>query len=455
MDEYINQSALEQARSIHRGDVSSVELTRFYFDRIKQYNPDLQAFVRITEKRALLAATRADRRRSHSRGANLPPFHGVPFAIKDLVPTFGVPTHLGSKAYRYFVPPFSGAVVSRFRKAGFIVLGKLATSEFGIMPVTEPDIRAPTRNPWNRLHTSGGSSGGSSAAVAAGLLPAAHASDGGGSIRIPASFTHLYGLKPSLARTGNFHGPVNRLGLATMGSLTHTVEDAAIIMDALSLPGQPSCAAAMETKPSSLLIYVCTESPVGDVDPEVKEAVHQTARVLEKLGHRVVERPTIEASISEFLPVWAYMVARVPSVSEKVLQPISRWLREIGRKVKYEEAHSLQKAFCNKIDSFFGDADLVLTPTVGVTAPQVGAFNLPDPEKAFYDAAFLGSFTIMANLMKAPSANIPFGLSENGLPIGVQIGGRPGDDPLVVTLSRQLEAEMPWRQRRAPGFGDP
>ena len=452
MEDIFQQSGRELALRIQNKDISSAELTRLYLERIETHNPTLQAFVRYSRKRSMLYAKRADQQLSQTPPEDLPPFHGVPFAIKDLVPTLGVPTHLGSRAFRYFVPPISGPVVKKFRQGGFISLGKLATSEFGIMPVTEPDIRPPTRNPWNLEHSSGGSSGGSSSAVAAGLLPCAHASDGGGSIRIPAALCHLFGMKPSLAWTGNLHGSVAKLGLAVMGSVTKTVEDAALIQDLVARPDMPSCTRALAQKPSSLLIHMCTQSPVMDVAPEIQEAVYQTAKVLEKMGHRIVEKPPLEASISEFLPIWAYVVAQVPSPSERVLQPVSRWLREMGREVPSEEAKALQRTFCERIESFFGDADLVLTPTVGVAAPKVGAYTSPDPKESFYQAAVLGSFTILANLMQAPAANIPYGLSAQGLPIGVQLGGRPLDDLLVFSVSGQLEKEMPWRDRLAPGF---
>lgn len=446
------KSGRELALHIQNKDLSSVELTRLYLDRIASHNPDLQAFVRYSKKRSLLNAKRADQQLARKGSTSLPPFHGVPFGIKDLVPTLGVPTHLGSRAFRYFVPPFSGPVVNQFRKAGFISLGKLATSEFGIMPVTEPDLRPPTRNPWNRNHSSGGSSGGSSSAVASGLLPCAHASDGGGSIRIPASLCHLFGMKPSLAWSGNLHGPVNKLGLATMGSVTKTVEDAALIQDILARADMPSCARALEQPPPSLRVHMCTQSPVMDVAPEIQEAVYQAAKVLEKMGHQVIECSPLEASISEFLPIWAYVVAQVPSPSERLLQPVSRWLRKMGRDVSLEEAKALQEKFCAQIDSFFGEADIVLTPTVGVSPPKVGAYDLPDPKDSFYEAAVLGSFTILANLMHAPAASIPYGLDSHGLPIGIQIGGRPLHDPLVFAVAKQLEHEMPWRHRVAPGF---
>ena len=196
--ELLKLSALEQARAIRVGELKSLYLTELYLSRIEKYNHHLNAFVSVEKKTACKAAKYADRLRSQVNVDQLPIFHGVPIGIKDLVPTKWSKTKLGSRAYRHFISPFDAPVARKLQAGGFISLGKLATSEFGVLPVTEPDIHPPTRNPWDTTRTSGGSSGGSSSAVAASLLPIAHGSDGGGSVRIPAALTHLYGFKPSL-----------------------------------------------------------------------------------------------------------------------------------------------------------------------------------------------------------------------------------------------------------------
>ena len=188
----IKWSALEQADAIRAGRISSTELVGLYLERIERHNHQLNAFVSVQAQRALWAAQRADKARTQKGWNGGPLFHGVPTGVKDLVPMAFTPTKLGSRAYKYFVSPFDAPVVKRMRTGGLIPLGKLATSEFGVLPVTEPDVHPPTRNPWDLSRTPGGSSGGSGAAVAAGLVPIAQGSDGGGSVRIPAAFCHLF-----------------------------------------------------------------------------------------------------------------------------------------------------------------------------------------------------------------------------------------------------------------------
>jgi len=454
--ELLRMSALEQAEAIAARRVSAVELTRLYLDRIAQFNDRLNAFVVVTRRRALLAARRADREAKSRRGA-LPLFHGVPVGIKDLVPTAGVRSRLGSRAYKYFVPPMSGAVVKRLSAGGFVSLGKLATSEFGVLPTTEPDIHPPTRNPWNTSRSSGGSSGGSGSAVAAGLLPIAHGSDGGGSVRIPAAFCHLYGFKPSLSLLGNLHGEVNKLGTSVMGPLARSVKDAAGMLDVMA--GRPlggndteSCLAACKRDPRPMRVHMCLEQPMGDVDPEIASAVRRTGEQLQELGHVVVEVPMVEADLETFLPVYQYMVSRIPAISERFLRPVTQWLRAERRTLSYATAKHAQDVLCNRLAQLLGDADLLLSPTVGVEPPRLGAFDHADPARWFRAAAQLGGFTAGFNLTTGPAASLPMGLTDSGLPYGVQIGGRAGHDHEVLAISRQLETFSPWHDRWAPDY---
>jgi amidase len=450
--DYSELTALEQARALRGRELSSEELTRFYLNRIERDDPELCAFVTVLAEGALRAARSKDRKRSSS--SELPVFHGVPLGLKDLVLMRGTPTRLGSRAFRYLVAPIDAPVAKLLRRGGFVIVGKLATSEFGAMPVTEPDIHPPTRNPWNKEHTPGGSSGGSGAAVAAELVPIAHGSDGGGSVRIPAAFCHLFGFKPSSALLGNLHGRVNSLGLATMGPLAHTVEDAAAMLDVMRgrplchlEPAQDSCLAAVKRAPRGLRVHLCTEAMFGEVEPEIRRAVEATARTLEELGHRVESVPMAKGNIEDFLPLWQRMLANVPSISEGMLQPVTQWLRQAGRNLDPTEMQRLKRGLVERVLDFFGDADVLLTPTVPVFPPKVGAYRGMGGEEAFRAISALGCFTAPFNISGQPAASLPAGISALRLPFGVQIVGRQGRDDVVLALAAQLEEALPWRAR--------
>ena len=450
--------ALKQAHAVREGSLSSIRLTELYLARIREHNETLQAFVSVQGARALKEARRADQMSARLPQSQLPIFHGVPIGIKDLVPTRWSPTRLGSRAYKYFISPFDGLVAQRISAGGFITLGKLTTSEFGVMPVTEPEIHPPTRNPWDIQRTSGGSSGGSSAAVAARLLPIAQGSDGGGSVRIPSALTHLYGFKPSLSLLGNLHGKYNRLGISVMGPLAHYVEDAAALLDVMR--GHPqrdaglsSCLAATQRRPPSLRIRLMTDTPIGPIDPELLSAVREVAETLRALGHTVDEGVSSKVKIEEFLPLWSFATSGIRTLSDRFLQPITRWVREGARGVTFEMAEALRQELVKRIDQSFGDAEILLSPTVPTIAPKIGTYDRPDePERAFREAAQLGSLTAAFNLNHGPAASLPLGLTASGHPFGVQLGAHPGQDHLILSLSRQLEEALPWHDRRPSGY---
>ncbi len=329
MNELLNLPALELAQKIRSREITSVELTKLFLDRIQTHNGELNAFTQVFPRRALASARAKDKLlRDHANGS-LPLFHGVPTGIKDLVPMRGSMTRLGTRAFKYFLSPIDAPTSKLLKAGGFVVLGKLATSEFGALPVTEPDIHPPTRNPHDPAHTPGGSSGGSGAAVAAGLLPIAQGSDGGGSIRIPSAFCHLYGFKPSRGLLGNLHGATNILGHSVMGPLSHTVADSMAMLDVLRgrplgalTPGGETCMQAIDRAPKKLTIRYCTEGPICATHPEIVKAVERTAETLRGLGHIVEERKSVDGSAEEFLPIWQRQIAIVPAISEQLLQPI-------------------------------------------------------------------------------------------------------------------------------------
>ncbi len=451
----LEATATEQARRIRAGEVSSRDLTRLYLDRIARLNPALSAFVETFEQRALFSALRKDaaRRRPRTAGA-LPPFDGVPIGIKDLNFVRLSRARFGMRGMGVW-SPVDDRTVARLRAAGFVVLGKLATSELGAMPVTEPDIHPPTRNPWDLRVSPGGSSGGSGAAVAGGLLPIAHGSDGAGSIRIPAALCHLYGFKPSRGRVANAYGMSDRDILYTCGPLARSVEDAAAMLDALvgdaRGAGEASFASQIDAPTGPLRVRLVVRNPIATAHPEVRDAVLRTARTLESLGHHVVEADAPEVTLDEFLPIYQKLVSSPPGVRWSRVQPVTRWLGLAGKGLTRAHADAVQQRLTARANEWFDGADVVLSPTVPGLAPAIGAFDGVDPATSFRQAAELGAYTAMFNVTGGPAATLPLAVSSSGLPIGVQLGAAPGDDLRVLQLSRQLERALPWRGRRAPG----
>lgn len=460
-NDVLSATALEQAALIRSRALSSEELTRLYLDRIERLDGRLNAFVSRSPRRAMAEARRKDRQ--VREGGPLPAFHGVPIGIKDLNFVRFEWTGMGSRATPPFFSPVDDRTTASVRRGGFVILGKLATSEVGAMPVTEPDTHPPTRNPWNPWHTPGGSSGGSGAAVAARLLPIAQGSDGAGSIRIPSAFCHLYGIKPSRGRVANAFWRPDRDILYTDGPIARSVADAAALLDVLAGldVGRPHWApapstpyhASLATPPRPLTVRVATRSWLGETHPEITAAVTRAARLLEQLGHRVEEATLPEGSLEEFLPLWQHLVADIPFVRLSRAQPVTRWLVEAGRGLRAEAMTTLHRAISARLLERYGDADVWITPTVPVPPPKVGAYAGGSPAEAFRDVAKLGAFTAGFNVTGQPAASVPLGLTSEGLPMGLQVAGPPLGDALVLAVSRQLEEAMPWRDRGSP-IGD-
>lgn len=447
-DEWLDASGLEQARGIRERRVSSEELVRGYLARIERRNPALQAFVEVAYQRAPRWARDKDALTRKSR--TLPPFHGVPLGIKDMGLVRGFRSQFGARSLRFLWPPFDDYSVRALRSAGFVMIGKLATSEVGAMPVTEPDIHPPTRNPWNLEHTPGGSSGGSAAAVAAGLLPLAHGSDGGGSVRIPAALCGLFGIKPSRGRIRNAYGRDDARLLYSCGAITRTVDDAAAMLDAMNNAERPALAfqLALRQPVPRLRVRFAASSPFGEADPEHVAAMQRVLGVLEQLGHQIEEAPAINGTIDDFLPLWQVLVASAPLFRSKV-QPVTGWLIDGARGRKPAAVADLHDLAAAKVEAAFGAADIWLSPTTLVPAPRIGAWRDLPPSAAFTAAAGLAGLTAPFNITGQPACSLPAGLSSAGLPIGVQLVARRGQDGLLLALARSVEQALDL-ELRAP-----
>ena len=461
-------TALEQAAAVRRRETSAADLVEHCAARIAERDAQVGAFVTLTLDRAREQAAAAER--AVAEGGDLPPLHGVPSAVKDLNLTNGVATKLGSTVFADFVPPLSDNTVERLEAAGTISLGKTNTPEFGLPCYTEPDVAPPARTPWDLDRSAGGSSGGAGAAVAAGLVPFAQGSDGGGSIRIPASVCGLVGIKPSRGRISNgpLVGDVN--GLATNGPLARTVRDAAAMLDALAGPlaGDPHWAAppaqsylsACDSPPGRLRIgrYRTPAAPGVEVHPHVVEAYDAASRLLEELGHDVEDiPPPFDASlVPMFEVVWSVSSTGIPvdPAREGELQPLTRWLRERGRATsapQFVQAMNALQLASRRAVTATASYDVVLTPTLAQPPAPVGWFTAAGDPRAEFDRMIGWTpFTAVYNTTGQPAVSLPLHLSPDGLPIGVQLVGRPADETTLVRLSAQLEQAQPWRDRHPP-----
>jgi amidase len=453
--------ALEIARRIRTGELSSEDALEACLERIDEVDGRLTAFVEVLRDRARAEARAADRA-TRKRGAKLPVFHGVPLAVKDLNLAKGSFSRMGSRAFERLFSPFDDPVVARLRAAGFVIVGKTATSELGSLPVTEPDIHPPTRNPWDLDVTPGGSSGGAGAAVAAGMVPIAQGGDAAGSIRIPSSFCQLFGLKPSRGRVENPFTADDENIIWTCGPMTRTVADAAAMLDVLAgvtvgsphrapPPPRPFTELA-EQPPGPLRIAVALRSNHVETSPEIAAAVDRVASLLSRLGHQVEERrlDLPEGIIDEFLPVWQATAASAPVYDWSLTQPVTRWLGEQGLNVKPHEVDRIVLRLAGVVLAQFGDVDAWLTPTVAVEPPAIGAWKHLAPPDVFAQATKLGVFTAPFNISGQPAASVPAGRSRRGHPMGVQIAGRPLADGLVLALAREIERQMPWEDDLPP-----
>jgi aspartyl-tRNA(Asn)/glutamyl-tRNA(Gln) amidotransferase subunit A len=467
--EIVFMSATEMVKRFRTRELSPVEVTEVFLARIEKLNPELQAYCTLTPELARENAKTAEN--AYLRGAEAGLLGGVPVSIKDLVLTKGIRTTRGSLLYKDFVPEESAPLAERIFASGAVMLGKTNTPEYGWRGTTDNKVFGVTRNPWNRAMTPGGSSGGSAAQVAAGLAPLALGTDGGGSIRIPASFAGIYGLKPTTGRVPVF--PVSASGdLSHAGPMTRTVDDAAIFLNALTgwdyrdrttLPKEEVdyLRACQEGRANGLKgLKVAWSADLGyntPVEPEVLEKTKSAARRFAELGAEVVEvTPDAPFPGQAFQIIWfvglAAMLGYAANDPEKaelldsgLLAGIKEGFKISG--VDYAKAQLIDRPdFCAKFNKFFEEYDLLLTPTVPVTAFEIGLYAPKQIAGVAMDELRLGwtPFTFPINLTGQPAASVPCGFDSNGLPIGLQIIGKRYDDYGVLKASAAFESIQPW-----------
>lgn len=454
--------AVELARMVRAKEVSPVELLDGFLERIERLDGRLNSIVTLDAERAREAARTAE---ASAGDADAPPFAGVPIAIKDLHATKGLRTTFSTKSLAEHVPDFDDEHVRRIRDAGFVLVGKTNAPEFGSVPVTEPALHGPCRNPWDTERTPGGSSGGAAAALAAGLIPIAQGSDGGGSLRIPASNCGVFGLKPARGRVSNAPLFGDRLaGLSVSGPLTRHVTDAAALLDVMAgyAPGDPHWAPPPAhpfaedavTDPPPLRVGLVTRSPLTALRPEVVAAAESAARLLESLGHTVepFTLPIDEQLAASFKVLWAVGIAALP-VDPATLEPFNAGLHARGSTVSGPELLQAVAALQLASRSIVGASlafDVVLSPTLGEPPLRIGEMADLDPDEAFARAAAYVGLTPVANITGQPAMSLPLAWSKDGLPLGVMVTGRPADEATLLRLAGQVQRAADWSHRR-PG----
>lgn len=458
----------ELAGLVRRGEVTSRELVEASLERIEALDPRINAFTTLDADRALAAAERVE-------PGDERPFAGVPIATKDLFPVAGLPLSMGSDLMGDFTPQHDSHAIRRLKDDGFIIVGLTSTPEVGILPVTEPRRFGPTRNPWDESRTAGGSSGGAAAAVAAGMVPIAQGSDGGGSIRIPAACCGLVGLKPTRGRVSL--GPdIGDHFTTVQGALTRTVAETAELLDTLAgyevgdatwapPPTEPFADQARED-PGRLRIAMTATPPIeAEVDPACLQGMRDAAELLASLGHEVeeIEAPWMHSGLLHlFTAIFGTSVAKTVGLcgivagrepTEDDVEPLTwhiyRKARELDA-VDHELAMMQLQALARGMVVALAEYDAVLTPSLAERPVPIGEIDAcgPDPAETFARSGRFTPFTAIANVTGQPAISVPVFHGDDELPLGVQLIGRPAGEGPLLALATQIEAARPWAERR-------
>jgi amidase len=465
--------ATAQAELVRRGDATPTELVEAAITRVEKLNPELNAVIR----------ERFERARDEAPDAPDGPFRGVPIVIKDLDAALGgEPCHWGNKLLKNhgWVDDHDSYLVGKLRAAGFVPVGRSNTPELGLQPTTEPLAYGPTHNPWNTEHGPGGSSGGSAAAVASGMVPVAHAGDGGGSIRIPASACGLFGLKPNRGRVSL--GPDQGeawAGMVVRHVVSRSVRDSAAILDALAgrMPGDPYAAgppsrpyaSEVGVDPGPLRIGFRASTRIVETDPECVAAVEDAAALLESLGHTV--EPAAPEALDEdvmsfFMTIFSTnVVADIDEIARRAgrevtqvdVEPLTWMYVDLGRATsgaQYLEAVNAMHAWTRRALTWWVDDgfDLLLTPTMAEPPPVLGDLVVQDAADDLFRAAAravpFAAYTAPFNVTGQPAISVPLYFSASGLPIGVQLVADHEREDLLIRVASQLESARPWADRR-------
>jgi Asp-tRNA(Asn)/Glu-tRNA(Gln) amidotransferase A subunit family amidase len=455
--------AYELRELVRNKEVRPREVAEFFLSRVEKLNPGLGAFMTVTADRALADASRLEKMNA-ADAAKLPLF-GVPYSLKDLLWTKDIRTTFGSKNYENWHAPADAELAVRLGNSGGILLGKTTTPEFGLRPTTEGGLCPPARNPWNLEHTAGGSSGGSASAVAAGLHPVAQGSDGGGSVRIPAACCGLVGIKPSRGRITRAPSEAEGwAGLSTTGPIARTVRDAALMLDAMAgmMPGDPYAARPptrpfveeVSAHPKKLRLAFINKSALGAVDAETLAALESACGVFREMGHSV-EPITLDpgAMLGKFARVIVgASVSALNIPNPDLLEPVVRASYEWGAKISaadYIRAVTGMHNTSREIVHTLMPYDALLAPTL--TRPAVRLGTLPSNPTTGADEIYGWiAFTFPFNSTGQPAISIPNGFNKAGLPLALQIVGRPGDEAGIIALAAEFERAHPWKDKHPP-----
>lgn len=451
-----------QAELVRTGEVSAKELTELYLERIERIDPEVNAYRTVMAERALAEATQADQRRGAGEDR---PLLGVPLAVKDNVDVAGELTTHGTAAHDRSPAVADAELVRRLRGAGAVIIGKTNMPELAIIGDTESPTFGVTRNPWDPDRSAGGSSGGSGVAVAAGLASAAHATDGAGSIRIPAANCGLFGLKPQRGRVSLMPDARHWHGLSVAGALTRSVRDSALLLDVMSGPAagdehearpskRPFADAARES-PGRLRVAVSTLpfAPTR-LHAEVRQALEETAELLRSLGHTVAKAdPAYNELGASFMPRF---LKGMQEEGEAMPRPerLSRRTRGFARLGRAIHPAALRLALrdearqTSRILRLFDDHDVLLTPVTARPPVRAGQWEGLGALRTLAAMSFTYPYTAPWNATGQPAASVPAGFTGDGLPVAVQLIGRQHDEATLYSLAGQIEAERPWADRR-------
>jgi amidase len=464
-DDIAFAGSARQAEMVRAREVSPTELVRLHLERIERLDPQLNSFRVVLAERAMLEAEQAEAR---LKGGDERPLLGVPIALKDSTDLAGEQTTHGTDGF----PDLASAdseMVRRLREAGAIVVGKTLLPELAICGFTESATWGVSRNPWDLQRTPGGSSGGSAAAVAAGLVSIASASDGAGSIRIPAACCGLFGLKPQRGRVPLDPDLEHWNGLSVNGCVSRSVLDTALWLDVVSggsreagapAPPERPFVESAKTPPGKLRIAFSTAPPRAVAPPTVsgdaKRAVAETAELLRSFGHEAAEQDpdwgTIgNNSVPRYLRGIAEDVERVPRPER--LERRTRGMARLGAKIPaslFDRARGAEKADAARVNAIFASHDVLMTPVMGGTALPVGRWEGRGAIWTLLGMSRFYPYCVPWNHLGNPSMAVPAGFAADGMPLSVQIVGRRGDEATLLSLAAQIEIERPWADRRPP-----